>query len=129
MAAAPLRHTWSDPDAYETFMGRWSEFLVPKFIAFTGVSSGGHLLDVGSGTGVLSKALADRGWHVIGIDATESHLEAARQRRSHPNITFESGDKRRMRFADHSFDAAVSTLAIDVVPEIEQVVGEMKRVT
>ena len=129
MAAAPLRHTWSDADAYETFMGRWSEFLVPKFIAFTGVSAGGRALDVGSGTGVLSKALADRGWHVIGIDATESYLEAARRHRSHPNITFESGDMRRMRFADHSFDAAVSTLAIDVVPEIEQVVGEMKRVT
>jgi len=87
------------------------------------------VLDVGSGTGVLSKALAERGWHVTGIDATENYLEAARRHRSHPNITFESGDMRRMRFADHSFDAAVSTLAIDVVPEIEQVVGEMKRVT
>ena len=75
MAAAPLRHTWSDPDSYETFMGRWSEFLVPKFIAFTGVSAGGRVLDVGSGTGVLSKALADRGCHVIGIDATGNYLE------------------------------------------------------
>ena len=27
------------------------------------------------------------------------------------------------------FDAAVSTLALDVIPEIEQVVAEMKRVT
>ena len=129
MATPPLRHTWSDPAAYETFMGRWSELLAPKFFSFTGISPGDRVLDVGCGTGVLSKALADRGLHVIGIDASEDYLEGARRHRSHPNVTFESGDMRRMRFADNSFDAAVSTLALDVVPEIEQVVGEMRRVT
>jgi ubiquinone/menaquinone biosynthesis C-methylase UbiE len=34
-----------------------------------------------------------------------------------------------MRFDRGTFDAAVSTLALDVLPEIEQVVAEMKRVT
>jgi hypothetical protein len=34
MAATPLRHTWSDPAAYETFMGRWSELLAPRFFSF-----------------------------------------------------------------------------------------------
>jgi 2-polyprenyl-3-methyl-5-hydroxy-6-metoxy-1,4-benzoquinol methylase len=129
MAATPLRHTWSDPAAYETFMGRWSELLAPQFFSFTGISPGDRVLDIGCGTGVLSKALADRGLHVIGIDASEGYLEGARRHRSHPNVMFESGDMRRMRFADNSFDAAVSTLALDVVPEIEQVVGEMRRVT
>src|SRR6476620_10539840 len=129
MAATPLRHTWSDPAAYETFMGRWSELLAPRFFSFTGISLGDRVLDVGCGTGVLSKALADRGLHVIGIDASEGYLEGARRHRSHPNVTFEIGDMRRIRFADNSFDAAVSTLALDVVPEIEQVVSEMKRVT
>ncbi len=47
----------------------------------------------------------------------------------HPNIAYEVGDMRHMRFDDNSFDAAVSTLALDVLPEIEQVVAEMKRVT
>jgi len=129
MAATPLRHTWSDPAAYETFMGRWSQLLAPKFFSFTGISPGDRVLDVGCGTGVLSKALADRGLQVIGIDASEGYLEGARKHRSHFNLTFENGDMRRMRFADNSFDAAVSTLALDVVPETEQVVGEMRRVT
>src|SRR3712207_7296153 len=34
-----------------------------------------------------------------------------------------------MRFDNDAFDAAVSTLALDVIPELEQVVAEMKRVT
>jgi hypothetical protein len=34
-----------------------------------------------------------------------------------------------MRFTDNSYDGAVSTLALDVLPEIEQVVSEMNRVT
>ena len=53
MAATPLRHTWSDPDAYETFMGRWSELLAPIFLAFTGVSSGDRVLDVGLRDGCI----------------------------------------------------------------------------
>jgi ubiquinone/menaquinone biosynthesis C-methylase UbiE len=129
MVATQLRYTWSDPDAYEAFMGRWSELLAPIFLAFTGVSSGNRVLDVACGTGVLSRALAEAGSHVIGIDASEGYLEGARRHRSHPNVSFENGDIRQMRFADDSFDAAVSTLALDVLPEIERVVGEMKRVT
>jgi SAM-dependent methyltransferase len=120
---------WTDPDAYEIFMGRWSELLTQPFLAFAGVPSGGRVLDVACGTGVLSKALAGTGAHVIGVDASEGYLKGSQRRRAHPNITYESGDVRQLRFADNSFDAAVSTLALDVIPEIEQVVTEMKRVT
>ena len=86
-------------------------------------------IDVACGTGVLTKALADAGAHVVGVDASEGYLEGAHRRRSHPNIIYEFGDACQMRFDDNLFDAAVSTLALDVLPEIEQVVAEMKRVT
>jgi SAM-dependent methyltransferase len=110
-------------------MGRWSELLAPLFVAFTGIAKSDHVLDVACGTGVLTKALAEAGVQVIGMDASEAYVEGARRSRPHPNVTYESGDMRQMRFADGSFDAAVSTLALDVLPEIEQVVAEMKRVT
>jgi len=110
-------------------MGRWSEHLTKPFLDFAGVTPGGHLLDVACGTGVLTKALAEAGAQVTGVDASEGYLDGARRYRSHPNITYERGDIRQMRFDDALFDAAVSTLALDVVPEIEQVVAEMKRVT
>jgi ubiquinone/menaquinone biosynthesis C-methylase UbiE len=78
---------------------------------------------------VLSKALAEAGASVIGVDASAGYLAGAFSHRTHPNITYQDGDIRRMQFIDNSFDAAVSTLALDVLLEIEQVVSEMNRVT
>ena len=129
MESTQIRMSWTNPNAYEVFMGRWSELLAAPFLAVAGIPPGRRVLDVACGTGVLSKALAEAGAHVIGIDASEEYLEGARQLRSHPNIAYEQGDIRQMRFEDDTFDAAVSTLALDVIPETEQVVMNMKRVT
>ena len=129
MAEQNTRFAWSDADAYETFMGRWSVLLAPIFIGLVGITPGARVLDVACGTGVLSKALAEAGASVTGVDASAAYLAGARSHRTNRKITYENGDIRRMRFADHSFDAAVSTLALDVIPEIEQVVSEMNRVT
>ncbi len=132
METGQIRHSWTDPDAYETFMGRWSEQLARPFLSFADIAPGCRVLDVACGTGVLTKALAEAGARVIGIDASEGYLAGARRHRSHPNIVaYEHGDIRRMRFDDGAFDAAVCTLVLDLLPppEIEQLVAEMSRVT
>jgi SAM-dependent methyltransferase len=128
MKPPQMRYAATDPNQYEHFMGRWSERLAGRFLAFVAVSAGDRVLDVGCGTGVLTKALAEAGAMATGIDASEPYLSGARQYRPHPNIAYELGDIRRMRFADGAFDAAVSTLVLDVLPEVEQVLAEMRRV-
>jgi SAM-dependent methyltransferase len=115
--------------AYEHFMARWSRRLAGPFLDFAGVKAGDRVLDVGCGTGVIAAALAERGCTVIGLDASEPYLEGARRDRSHPNIVYELGDARCMLYPDASFDACVSALTIDVIPEVDQVVREMRRVT
>lgn len=129
MEQAQLRYNWADPDVYESFIGRWSELLAEHVLTLVKVAPGASFLDVACGTGVLTRALAEADVSVIGIDASEGYLEGARRRRSHPKVTYEHGDVRHLRFDDGVFDGAVSTLALDVIPEIEQVVSEMKRVT
>jgi SAM-dependent methyltransferase len=129
MAAGGHKSNWTDPDIYETFMGRWSERLASLFIASVELARNAHVLDVGCGTGVLAKALADTGRSVVGVDASDGYLRGARERRSHPRVSYEHGDVRSLRFADNEFDAAVSSLVLDLIPEIEDVVTEMKRVT
>src|SRR5271169_1964724 len=119
----------TDSAAYEHFMGRWSLRLAGPFLDFAGVREGDRVLDVGCGTGVITAALAERGCIAVGVDASEPYLDAARGDRPHPTVVYELADARRMQYSDGSFDACVSALAIDVIPEVDEVAAEMRRVT
>jgi SAM-dependent methyltransferase len=118
-----------DPDVYEHFMGRWSARLAEPFLDFAGVEPGSLVLDVGCGTGTVSLAMARRGATVVGLDASESYLDGARRRRTHPSVTYELGDALDVPYASADFDACVSALVIDVIPDVDLVAAEMRRVT
>jgi ubiquinone/menaquinone biosynthesis C-methylase UbiE len=119
----------SDPAAYEVYMGRWTRRLAGPFLEFAGVRSGQRLLDVGCGTGVITAAAAELGATAVGIDPSEPYVAFARNQSPHPNASFELGDAHRIGYPDGSFDAAVSTLALDVIPDPEKIAQEMRRVT
>jgi SAM-dependent methyltransferase len=118
-----------DADVYEHFMGRWSACLADPFLEFAGIKQGSNVLDVGCGTGTMTLALAKRGAAVVGVDASEPYLDGARRLRSHPSVTYELGDACGLEYSSGSFDACVSTLVIDVIPAVDLVAAEMRRVT
>jgi trans-aconitate methyltransferase len=51
---------FANAEAYERFMGRWSRFVAPRLIDFAGSQDRSRILDIGSGTGSLTFALAER---------------------------------------------------------------------
>ena len=71
---------YANPASYDEFMGRWSVRLAPLFLAFAELNAAKRVLDLGCGTGILSRALVD--WaedvEVIGIDPTQSYVEYAK---------------------------------------------------
>jgi 2-polyprenyl-3-methyl-5-hydroxy-6-metoxy-1,4-benzoquinol methylase len=73
---------FSESEAYEQFMGRWSRQLAAPFVVFAGTNAGDVVLDVGSGTGALASAvLAETdSSRVIGIDPSTAYVEYARTR-------------------------------------------------
>jgi len=120
---------FSAADAYERYMGRWSRLLAPKLVAFAGVREGERVLDVGTGTGALARAIetAMPSTEVVGIDPSEGFVARARQ--TAVRALFEAGDAQSLRFDDASFDRVLSLVVINFVPDHEKAVAEMRRVT
>ncbi len=76
-----------------TTPGREQVLLVRlKELLPEGRSPASTLLDVGCGAGHLTAALAERGYRVLGVDASPEMLEEAR--RLYPSLNFVGGDVR-----------------------------------
>src|SRR5437667_1387 len=123
--------TYTNPAAYEYFMGRWSARLAPRFAAFAGIRSGERVLDVGCGTGNLSRALIDLAPNidVIGIDPAASYVDWASRSLRSPRVRFQVGTAEALAFADAAFDAALALLVVQELVDSPRAVREMARVT
>jgi SAM-dependent methyltransferase len=122
---------FSAGDAYERFMGRWSRDLAPLLVEFAGVRNGDAVLDVGSGTGALTAAIAVAApsSRIIGIDPAAPYVAFAEKRHPGDHVRFEVGDAQQLRFADGSFDQTLSLLVLTFIPDRAKALDEMIRVT
>jgi trans-aconitate methyltransferase len=115
--------------AYERSMGRWSRKLADPMLDALALPRGSAVLDAGCGTGALADALAarDTAARITGIDISPAFLEAARARV--PHADFRPGDLTALDLPDAAFDAALSLLVLQFVPDRAKALAEMARVT
>jgi len=127
-AQSPL---FSAGEAYERFMGRWSRDLAPLLVRFAGVQNGDAILDVGSGTGALTAAVAKAApsSRIVGIDPAAPYVAFAQARHPGDLVRFEVGDAQQLRLADRSFDRTLSLLVLNFIPDPAKALNEMMRVT
>lgn len=92
---------------------------------------GERVLDLATGTGWTSRAVARRGARVIGTDIATDLLAAARARASTEglDIEYRSGDAEKLPFGDSEFDAVISTCGIMFASRPEAAAAELARVT
>jgi len=130
MAARSVADTWERGDPYERYVGRWSRRVAPRFLSWLGLPSGRRWLDVGCGTGALCASIADQCAPALlsGVEPSEGFLSAARQHLG-ANATLRSGNAAAIPFEEHSFDAVVSGLVLNFVPDPRAALAEMTRVT
>ena len=119
----------TDPVGYEKYVGRWSQHLAPLFVKLAGVAAGERILDVGCGTGNLTLALSAAKAATTGIDLSAPYVEYARRRVTDRVVAIDVGDALNLPYPDSAFDRALSMLALDVFPDPQLALSEMRRVT
>ena len=97
---------------------------------FLGDVHNASVLDVGTGTGRAALAIAKRGAHVTGVDASAEMLKVAQKHAEDAslNIKILRGDAHALDFADQSCDVVVSLRMLMHTPDWRRCIGEMCRV-
>ncbi|GAA4171888.1 class I SAM-dependent methyltransferase [Phytohabitans flavus] len=124
------REVWARGDAYEAYVGRWSRRVAAQFVRWLDVPAGRRWLDVGCGTGALSATvltLTDPA-EVTGVDPSDGFLATAHAQVADPRVSLMAGDARALPLPPARFDAVVSGLALNFVPEPAQAAAECARV-
>jgi SAM-dependent methyltransferase len=120
---------WANGASYEDYIGRWSNLVARQFLNWLDIASGAHWLDVGCGTGILSRAILDSASPkmVVGIDSSEEYIEFASKQIQDPCVSFRLGDAQLLPVESASYDAAVSGLVLNFVAQPNQMLNEMAR--
>jgi SAM-dependent methyltransferase len=128
--AAYFRDSWSSGQSYEAYVGRWSKQVAARFFAWMDVPPERDWLDVGCGTGAVTRSILAtcRPRRVVSVDRSPSFLEFARESTNDDRVSFQQGDARNLPLDADMFDVAVSGLVLNFVPEPELMVREMARV-
>jgi SAM-dependent methyltransferase len=127
--ASEQKDEWASGTAYEPYVGRWSRLVASEFLNWLAVPRGSRWLDVGCGTGALSRTIlqAAKPSHVKGIDQSEGYIAFVRTLIQDRRVRFETGDALGLQDEAGSYDAVVSGLVLNFLPDPEQAVAEMSR--
>jgi len=124
------RDWFANGEAYEHYVGRWSRLVGYLFLDWLSLPQGLRWVDVGCGTGALTKTLLEQAIpsKVTGIEPSEGFLNVARARIDDNRAEFKSGDAQSLPIEDAEADVSVSGLVLNFVPDKKRALQEMRRI-
>ena len=127
---APAETMFTDGEAYERSIGRWSREVGRLFLDWMAVPSGQRWLDVGCGNGAFTEEIIARRAPaaVSGLDPSQAQIDHARSREAGKMACYQVGDAQALPFPEGAFDAAAMALVISFVPDPAGAVAQMVRV-
>ena len=126
-----MKDKWAAGSMYEGFMGRWSRTLGPKYIDWLGAPEGARWLEVGCGTGSLTRAICESAnpSSVVACDPTETFVEHARENVGDPRVSFVTAGAGSLPSHPEGFECVASSLVLNFLPDPEAGVIEMRERT
>jgi len=123
------KDSWDSSESYEVFMGRWSKLIASKFLKWLNPPINLSWLDLGCGTGALSKAIYSccQPKSVTGIDPSAEFLIKAKEKISN-KAEFIVGTSTNIPKENETFDKVISGLALNFFQDIDNSFSEMKRI-
>lgn len=100
-------------------------------IDWLNIPTGGVALDVGSGPGNVTAALARAAGPdglALGVDISEPMLARAVSAEAGPDVGFLRADAQQLPFRDETFDAAISLAVLQLIPNPTATLSEIVRV-
>lgn len=124
------KDNWANGELYERYVGRWSRPIAREFLKWLAVPAGSKWLDVGCGTGALSQTILAHADPVSikSVDRSNEFVAYARSRTQDQRIQFEVADAQSLSPELGVFDAIVSGLVLNFIPEPDKALAAMKRV-
>jgi len=126
-----MNDSWGSGIAYERFMGRWSNLVAQKFLSWLDIAPARTWLDVGCGTGALTRLILEsyQPREIIAIDSSADFISHAQRSITNSSVHFKVGLAQSLDLDSNSIDAVVSGLVLNFVPQPKEAVLEMLRVT
>lgn len=137
-------NAWSNPDTLASddvtnmalFLEKRAQapdqqFLHAVVVEALDPQAGARVLDLGCGTGVIARRLAERVGLmglVVGLDLSQAMLDVARSLGKHPALQFERGDAQALNLPASHFDYALAARLLMHVSEPHVVLRELGRV-
>ena len=126
-----MNDPWANAIEYETFMGHWSTLIAKEFLDWLSIPDESIWLDVGCGTGTLTKLILEKfkPKEIIALDQSPDFISYLQNLDDTKKINFKVGLAESMEVDTNTIDAVVSGLVLNFVQDPKAAAAEMLRAT
>ena len=113
---------------YDCFMRKDRAVYEKMYELIRPVVKAKTVLELATGTGLIAKHIVNAAAHIEATDASPEMIAEAKRDNRSAKLLFSVQDMFRLPYAEESFDVAIVSNALHIVPQPEKALAEIRRV-